>query len=186
MQKLYAFIFAFLRCPVALFGLITFVCAFSLSMAFIAELFFGLEPCVMCIYQRWPFAIGIALGITGLALRKSDKAVRGLLALCALDFLTNSGLAFYHTGIEQHWWKSVFESCAIPDFSKDLSTQTMLENIMSAPTAPCDVIPWQDPILDLSMANYNVLLCLGLFAMCVLALWIRIRPTASGRPVQPE
>ena len=29
----------------------------ALASAFVAQYVFGLEPCVLCIYQRWPFAI---------------------------------------------------------------------------------------------------------------------------------
>ena len=172
MTKLYAFILGFLKCPVALFGLIAFVSIFSLAAAFIAEGYFGLEPCIMCIYQRYPFAIGFVLGLAGLAKRKSTKAVQIFLGLCGVNFLINSAMAFYHTGIEQKWWISAVEGCTTPKIGVT-SGQTLLENIMSAPTARCDVIPWQDPILGLSMANYNILLCFGLFAMCILAIFVR-------------
>lgn len=46
------------------FGLAA-ISAFALSMAFTAQYIFGLEPCILCLYQRIPYALVIALGLTG-------------------------------------------------------------------------------------------------------------------------
>ncbi len=160
-----------LTCPVAMFGGITGVSFFALAAALYSEAFLGLEPCVLCIYQRIPFVIGIVIGIAGLVLRNKPKAVSALLSLLGLNFLVNSGIAFYHTGVEQKWWVSRVEGCAVPNFSAD--PQSMLENILSAPTGNCAEIPWQDPLLGLSMANYNVILCLGIAVVCLLSVIAR-------------
>ena len=166
-----------LTCPVAMFGGIAGVSLFSLFAALYSELALGLEPCILCIYQRIPFVIGALLGITGVFLRNKPAAVNALLGLLGLNFLVNSGIAFYHTGVEQKWWISAVEGCAVPSFSDE--PQSMLENILSAPTANCADIPWQDPILGLSMANYNILLCFGIFAACVLSVLMRRTPAQS-------
>ena len=134
----------------------------------------------MCIYQRYPFAVGAVLGIIGLLKSTTGKTVQTLLVLSSITFLTNSIMAFYHTGIQQKWWNSAVEACTIPNLSADNSTQSMLENIMSAPGASCDEISWQDPILGLSMANYNVMLCLGLAALCLLSLLAYRKKLASA------
>src|SRR5690606_22429449 len=95
-----------------------------------------------------------------------------IIGLCGLTFLINSAIAFYHSGVEQKWWRSAVEGCAVPRLGDN--PQSLLENILSAPTARCDEIPWADPILGLSMANYNVVLCLGMAALCLIsALLIR-------------
>ncbi|MGH1399361.1 MAG: disulfide bond formation protein B [Alphaproteobacteria bacterium] len=164
-----------LTCPVFMFGAITGISIFALAAALFSEVALGLEPCILCIYQRIPFVIGAVLGIIGLALRNNPNAVQALLALLGLNFLTNASIAFYHTGVEQKWWASAVEGCAVPNFT-DTSAQSILENIMSAPTANCAEIPWQDPIIGLSMANYNVLLCLDIFTACALALYLKRHP----------
>ena len=150
------------------FLLITITSFIALAAAFIAEGFLELEPCILCIYQRYPFALGLFLGLVGLALRKRICAVRAILAVTSINFFLNSALAFYHTGVEQHWWKSAVEGCAVPLF-EDNSNKSILENIMSAPLGNCSEIPWQDPILGLSMANYNIALCLFLAVFCGLS-----------------
>lgn len=158
-----------LSCPVAMFAGIAGVSAFALAAALYSEVALGLEPCILCIYQRIPFVIGVIVGIVGLALRRNEGLSNILIGGLGVNFLVNAGIAFYHTGVEQKWWVSTVEGCAVPDFT-DTSQQSILENILSAPTANCAEIPWEDPILGLSMANYNVLLGLGVFGVCVFSL----------------
>ena len=167
-----------LRCPVAVLISITAISIFALLAAFGSEAFLGLEPCILCIYQRIPYAIVIALGGIGLALRKKLLALQVSIGLSGIAFLANSAIATYHTGVEQKWWASAVEGCSVPNFGAE--PQSILENIMSAPTANCAEIPWQDPLLGLSMANYNVLLCFGLFTLCTVSVSL-LRHTHGGQ-----
>ena len=157
--------------------------ALALVAAFASEIFLGLEPCILCVYQRYPFAIVMLVSILALAaFRKSDRTSRIGLVLCALVMLINSSIATYHTGVEQHWWEST-EACTfnIPT-GED---QNWLENIMSTPMGRCDEIPWQDPFIGLSMANYNIGLCFGLFLLCLISAAFKPRPQEEKEPL-PE
>ena len=158
-------------CSAVILGGIVAVSAFALAAALTSEVVLGLEPCILCIYQRIPFVVAIILGLTGLFLRKNDKVTALITLLCGVAFLVNAGIAFYHTGVELHWWHSAVEGCTV-NFGDD-TPQSVLENILSAPTARCDEIAWSDPLLGLSMANYNLVLCLGLFVACMLSLATR-------------
>ena len=54
----------------------------------------------MCIWQRWPHAVAILLGVlafVGVAPRLST-------ALAGLAALTASGLGLFTAGVEQGWW----------------------------------------------------------------------------------
>jgi len=172
MKKIIDLIKTLLSNPVFTFGFIAFISFTALAMAMSSEAFFGLEPCNLCIYQRYPFLFGIILGISGLLLRKKEKVSRLLLGIIGINFLVNSGIAFYHTGVEQKWWVSAFEGCKVPLFFDDTSEQSILENLMSAPMSSCSDIQWQDPIIGLSMANYNVMLCFGLFVFSMLGAYL--------------
>lgn len=169
MQKITSFISSTLSQPVAVLSTIGLISISALLMALGSEAFLGLEPCILCIYQRVPFALVVLFAIIGISLRKRQAAARIMIALSGLTFLINSGIAFYHTGVEQKWWASFMEGCSVPAGFLDGNEQSMLENILSAPTGKCDEIPWADPILNLSMANYNVILCFGLFLVCTLS-----------------
>lgn len=176
MKKFFCLLLKALRCPVAVFTFIIVLCVLALAAAIASEIFWGLEPCVLCIYQRWGFVIAAIFAGIGLALhKKCAKAAPVMALLSGLAFLGNSAVAFYHTGVEQKWWVSAVEGCTIPNFG-DLSAdnKSWIENLMSAPAKPCNVIAWQDPIFGLSMANYNIALCLGMFALCVIAA-LRLR-----------
>lgn len=168
--------------PTIVFSFIVFSCFGALTAAFVAEGLFMLEPCKLCIVQRYPFAIGLIIGLLGLALRRKNKAVCALLLIGSLNFLVNSGVAAYHTGVEQRWWTSAVDGCSII-FEGDTSGQSILENIMSTPMGDCSKIPWQDPLLNLSMANWNIVFCFGLSVFCLVALgFIRTRRKPSEAP----
>lgn len=144
------------------------ISAAALGMALISQYIFGLAPCILCIIQRYPYGIIIALGILGFALSyKSKKAVSAFMGLIGISFIINSIIAFYHTGVEQKWWPSHLEGCAIPDLGSDPSN--ILAALENAAPVRCDEIPWADPILGLSMANYNVIFCLGLGIIALLS-----------------
>lgn len=142
--------------------LMAFIAAASLGMAFTAQYVFGLEPCILCLIQRYPYGIVIALSLLGFITSfKCKKGTSVLMGMIGITFLTNSVIAFYHTGVEQHWWKSFLEGCAVPDMIGNMDQ--ILADIQNRTEAVrCDEIAWSDPILNLSMANYNIIFCLGL------------------------
>lgn len=140
------------------------IAAAALGIALISQYIFGLDPCVLCIYQRWPYGFVIAFGLLGFLMslqnaKAANKGISVFMGFIGITFLINSVIAFYHTGVELKWWKSHFEGCAVPDLGSDPAN--ILAIIEQSKAARCDEIPWSDPILNLSMANYNVLFCFG-------------------------
>ena len=128
----------------------------ALGSALTSQYVFGLIPCPLCIYQRWPYAIIIALSIVALfmGLKKNPKAVSKLVFLCGLALLVGGLIAAYHTGVEQHWWKSFLEGCSV-NFG---SAGDLLKQIESTVAARCDEIPWS--LFGISMAGYNAIFSL--------------------------
>ena len=146
------------------------ISAGALGLALMAQYIFGLEPCVLCVIQRYPYGIIIALGLLGFVFSwKYNKATTLSLALIGICFLANSLIAFYHSGVELHWWKSFLEGCAVPEMKGNMDQ--ILADIQSRTKAVrCDEIPWADPIFGLSMANYNVLFCATLAILAGLSV----------------
>ena len=66
----------------------------------------GYEPCELCLTERYAFYAGAPLAaLTALfASRSMHGLARAGFALIALVFLANVAFAFYHVGVEQHWW----------------------------------------------------------------------------------
>lgn len=132
-----------------------------LGGALVFQYFGGLAPCKMCIWQRWPHGIALALGVLWLM-----RPSAGLLALAALVVLIGAGIGGYHSGVEL----GIFEgpdSCTSGPIA-DVSTDQLLEQILSAPVVRCDEVAWA--FLGLSMAGWNALLSVGLALIWLAAL----------------
>lgn len=124
----------------------------------------GLAPCKLCIWQRYPH--GAVLILTAVSFVKQDWS-RPVIVLCAVALAICAGIAFYHVGVEQHWWANVI-TCA-PTTTPD-SLEGILEQLENPPVA-CDQIPWS--LFGISMAGYNALLCLGLAGLSAWFLKIK-------------
>ena len=136
----------------------------ALAGAFAAQYGLDLEPCVLCIYQRWPHAVVIALA--ALALAAPDGPARiGLLGLAGLALLLGAGVAGYHVGVEQHWWRGS-QACTA-NIGGAASLEELKAQIMAAPIVRCDEIAWS--FLGVSMAGYNFLLSMGAGGFALLA-----------------
>ncbi len=128
--------------------------AITLGAAFIAQYGFGLAPCQLCLWQRWPYAAAILLG---LAAWRNAKLRPWLLGLTGLAFLATSGIGAFHTGVEYGWWKGL-ESCGGGGTAQ--SIEALRAQIMSAPIVRCDEVAFR--FLGLSMAAWNALWGLAL------------------------
>jgi disulfide bond formation protein DsbB len=180
-MRLVDIVLKWLSCPAFVCAGIIAVSVIALVSALIAQYVFDMPPCILCLYQRAPYVLAIMAGMAGLAFAWQRPHISALMVgFCAALFLVNSVIAFYHTGVELHWWQSAFEACAA---NIDLSAApNLLERIQTqAKAVPCNVIPWQDPIFGLSMANYNVIMCFGLFIGCGLCAWL-IRKNQPASP----
>ena len=148
----------------ALLGLLALASAGLLAAALVAQYGFGLHPCHLCILQRYPYALVVALGLVGCVFVRPERAVFGLVLLCGALFLVDAGIATYHAGVEAGIFTGP-SGCT----SSDTGEQTLEEMraaIMNAPLVTCDQA--MAHILGLSLAAWNALaafaLALGTFA----------------------
>ena len=159
--------------PRTLFPLLALLAGIgALASAYTAEYGFGLEPCILCLYQRIPFAIAIVLAATGLIRPGLATPVMGVLVLV---FAFEAGLAFYHVGVEQHWWVAA-TGCA-SDATLAASPAQLLSSIQTAPPKPCDEVDWT--FLGISMATYNVVFS-ALLAGASLFAWRHLKREAGS------
>jgi disulfide bond formation protein DsbB len=126
----------------------------------------GLAPCKLCIWQRWPHAAAVLIGLFALFLPG-----RGLPLLGAVAALVTAGVGFYHTGIERQWWPGPTTCTAGP--IGGLSSEELLNQILAAPVVRCDEVAWS--LAGLSMASWNAVLSL-LLALLWLAAATRRAP----------
>ena len=136
----------------------------SLLAAFFFQYVIGLQPCILCIWQRWPYAIVIVLAALTLATVRSARLKAALLALCGVALLIGGGIAVFHVGVEQHWWTGT-PGCGVPATANSL--EEMRAQIMAAPVVRCDQVAWS--LFGISMAGYNILISLALAAVALIS-----------------
>ncbi len=124
-----------------------------LGGALISEYVFGLYPCEMCMWQRWPHWAAFVLALGAIILRQ-QKWSGSLTIAAALAILASGLIGGFHAGVEYGWWEGI-TSCAtnLP------AGGDMLDSIMNAPLVRCDVAPWS--LFGISLAGYNFLLSVG-------------------------
>lgn len=122
---------------------------------------FGFAPCKLCLWQRWPHAAAILIGL--LALWRTGALLPMLGALAAL---TTGGIGVYHVGVEQGWWQGP-DSCTSGPIG-GLSPAELLDQINNAPLVRCNEAV--EIFGGLSMAGANAVLSFGLAAVWIAAL----------------
>ncbi len=148
--------------PHSIAALIVGASVAALAAAFFAQYAAGLAPCPLCVYQRYPYGLTIALGALALAARGGWPVL--LVALAGAVFAGEAGLAFYHVGVERGWFEGL-AACAggaTPDSLEELRAQLL------GPAPPrCDEVPWA--LFGVSMAGYNVLYSAALAGLSLAA-----------------
>ncbi len=139
----------------------------ALGSAFAAQYVWGLEPCILCLYQRIPYGLAALLGLAGLFAPPGARAWIG--AGAGLVFVIGAGIAAYHVGVEQHWWQSA-TSCGADAGAGPLSFEEFRRGLAAKVEIRCDQVAWS--LFGLSMATYNVALSLGLAAGSLGGAWI--------------
>lgn len=137
-------------------GLLFLLAAAVLGSVYLAEHGFGMEPCALCLYQRWPWWVALGLGAVGLALRPRAMAGRVLVGAIAVSLLAGLAVAGYHVGVEQGFWQGP-TACAQPG-SLDMSLDDLRAQVMGRErVVPCDQPAY---ILGVSMASWNLVVTL--------------------------
>ena len=149
--------------PRAASALLFAACVLALATAYTAQYWGGLEPCPLCLYQRVPYAVAGALAAAAFVAR-APRLVALLLLLAAAAFFANTGIAFYHVGVENHWWASA--ACA-GDAPAITSVEDLRRALSQPPPKPCDTVDWT--LFGISMASYNMVASLGLAGFAFVA-----------------
>lgn len=126
--------------------------ALLLAGAYLSQYGFGLYPCEMCWWQRYPHFAAV-----GLALLSFFAAPRRLwVALAAGGILTSGLIGLFHAGVEYGWWEGITSCAAIPSANEG---ESALDAIMNAPLVRCDEAAWT--LLGISLAGFNFLISAG-------------------------
>jgi disulfide bond formation protein DsbB len=125
----------------------------ALGGAYGSQYFAALAPCKLCLYQRWPWWIAGILAGLALFIDRPPIMRKYLLSLTGFALLVGTGIAVYHTGIEQHWWAgpaSCSGGASLPATLGDLA-----KTVEKSAVVRCDEPAWT--FLGISMAGYNAM-----------------------------
>jgi disulfide bond formation protein DsbB len=144
--------------------------AFVLGLVLAAQYWFGLAPCELCLYERWPWEAAIVISLVALVVG-SEPGLPWVALVLALVFIAGTGLAFYHVGVEQHWFAGP-TACTAP--AKTAQTLAELKaQLMNQQVVRCDVPAWT--LWGVSLAGWNLIASAAMAGICIAAAFLARR-----------
>ena len=143
------------------------IAAATIAGAWYFQLVLGLQPCPMCLQERYAYYLAVPLAAL-VAVAAGLHAPRGLLigglVILALATLANAVFGAYHAGVEWKFWAGPTD-CTGPVGNLG-SAGSLLDRLDSVKVVMCDEIQWS--FLGISLAGYNALISL---LMAAIAVW---------------
>lgn len=160
--------------PAAL--VVTVAGAATLAGAWYSQLGLGFIPCKLCLWQRWPYYVGLPVGLAALlaAGMGREGTARFLLGLFAAVFLVSAGLGAYHAGVEWGFFLGP-NDCAGQPPAPALGMEDFLKSLQRVRVVSCTEAPMR--IAGLSFAGWNAVVSLALAAYAAFAA---LRPHGSS------
>jgi disulfide bond formation protein DsbB len=149
----------------------------TLAGAWFFQLVLDIQPCPLCLEQRYAYYLAVPLAIL-VAISATKDAPRALpvagLVLLGAAALGNAGLGAYHAGVEWGLWQGPADCTGT--IGGLGSSGGLLDRLDSVKVIRCDEVQWR--FLGLSLAGYNVLISL---LMAALAAWGVMRSATASR-----
>ena len=159
-------------------NIVLFLSIFSLLFVFILQYEYGILPCKICIWQRWPHIFNIFIA---LIIISSSSIPNYIMVLGLINMFLAFILALYHYGLEQNLWDNVF-SCSGEIKFNGLSTEEILKNLNNTPIKTCEIEAWN--FLNLSLTGWNLILTLFLSLIWFLLIYYQKRSHESNSASQ--
>ncbi len=150
-----------------------FSAGFALIFAYISQYIFDYQPCILCLYQRKPFFVALALSLMSIAFFKDKKSQIAVIYLCLFVLAINSLIASYHVAVEQKLFKGPSTCSASSNLNEIEDLQELEVALLSAKSVKCSEP--QFFLLGLSMAAWNIIYCLFLISAVLFLLSLRRR-----------
>lgn len=146
---------------------ILFVNILVILSALFIEFFLKVKPCILCIYQRYPYYIITFLSLIYF-LKKDLKIL--LILLIILTSLANIILSTYHVGIETGLIEET-TSCKT-SLNNNLSKDAILKQLESNLASSCKEVNFK--LFGFSLASINIILSLILTTIYYkIYLWMK-------------
>ena len=147
-----------------------------LGSALLSQYWGGLAPCELCLLQRWPWVAGILISLIAIIVG-SRSALPWVALLLAAVFAIGSALAFYHVGVEKHWFAGP-NACTGAATAAD-TVEALKARILGQMPVRCDEPAWS--LWGISLAGWNLLASLVMAGSCLAVFsWLRRPRQRSG------
>jgi disulfide bond formation protein DsbB len=116
----------------------------------------GYVPCELCLWERWPYYIGIPVAVLAAVSSVLDMpptVTRGLLGLAAILMLVGAGTSVYHAGVEWKFWEGP-TSCSTSIDAIAKNSTDLLSDLTTQHGPSCNDAALR--IFGLSLAGWNV------------------------------
>ena len=134
------------------FGLILLASAAIVGAALGSQYLGGLQPCELCLAERWPYYAAIIVTLLSFMLRKRWYR-QPAMWLVVLLFAASACLAAYHVGVEQHWIAG--PTACTGGLGNVSSPEQLLKMLQERQPVQCDVVQWS--IFGVSLAGLNLI-----------------------------
>ena len=147
--------------------LLIYSCLVLLSVYFM-QYILGMDPCELCVLQRYPYYIIIFLCSISHYLYRKNITRYGLKILYATGLFSICGLimAIYHVGIENFLWKNI-STCSDQLSGNNISVDNLLDGINKI-DANCSE---PQKLMGISIATYNTLSNLFMILLIVYGIY---------------
>ena len=146
-------------------GFVLVASAIVLGTALLSQYWGGLAPCELCLLQRWPWAVAIVISLI-VVLVGERAGLAWVALLLGLVFAIGVVFAFYHVGVEQHWFAGP-TACTASETSA-MTLEQMKQQILGTAPVLCDRPAWT--LFGVSLAGWNLLASLLMTGCCVATL----------------
>ena len=145
--------------------------AVVLGGALLSQYWGGLAPCELCLLQRWPWLAAIVISLVAIMVG-SRAALPWVALLLAAVFAVGSAFAFYHVGVEKHWFAGP-NACTGAATAAD-TVEALKARILGQMPVRCDEPAWM--LWGISLAGWNLLASLVAGSSCLAVFWRSRRP----------
>ncbi len=152
---------------------IALIGAATIAAALYFEHVVGLQPCLLCLYQRWPYYAAIPLALLIAVFASEPGPARAGLGLIGAIFLAGTGLALYHVGVEMGYFPGP-SGCGGDAAPMASDMDDFMRQLETARVVDCSQPAWM--FLGISMAGWNAVIS---FAITIIAL--ASAATSSGK-----
>lgn len=136
----------------------------AISGAWFSELVLGYVPCMLCLWERWPYYVGLPLMVGALVMARGSHArhLPMLAGVIGVIFLGSMVLGAYHAGVEWKWFPA--PDCGGRLGGAEMSLEDFRKSLNTARVVLCNEAPMR--ILGLSFAGWNAVVSAVIAGLC--------------------